>query len=564
MSPTVVLVLVLVLVLVVVVVPPPFPKAQPPPSVERTLRRLFLTLFLRGRSSRGLKKSTTPTSVWQKLGLVLFFYAVFGAMAAVSLHHQPLFALSVYLHALTFVFLGMFVAASAGEILFNKEEADILLHRPIAPRTMLWAKIRVLIEVSLWLAGALNLAGFVVGSYTPDGGWLYAPAHAVSTVAEALFCTSCVVLVYQLCLRWAGRERLDGLMTTAQVLMAVVAVVGGQVVPRVMFRLEGVVMFTSKSWWVALLPPAWFAGLDDALAGTHAANSWLLAAIALAGTVIVVWLAFGKLAGGYEHGLQAIGETVSRRKPRRAGHRWLDLLVHTPPLSWFLREPVTRASFLLTLACLVRDRDVKLRVYPGIAPMMVMPFIFLFQPDHHGGGFFGNFGVGFASVYLGILPMLGMSMLQYSQQWAASDIFRAAPMAGPKPLCDGARLAVMCVLALPALIVFAVIVGLAHGFGSELLLLLPGVISLPVYGLVPCLGGSGVPLSLPTEEAKSASRGLMMLPVMLISMAVAGIALWAWQTGWFWWFILVETALVAVIYTGMRASLANAKWEPME
>ena len=546
-------------------VPPPFPKTQPPPSAERTLRKLFLTLFLRGRSSRGLKKSTAPTSIWQKLGMALFFYALFGAMAAVSLHSQPIFALSVYLHALTFVFLGMFVAASAGEILFNKEEADILLHRPIDPRTMLWAKIRVLIEVSLWLAGALNLGGFIAGLYTPDGGWLYAPAHVVSTVAEALFCTGCVVLIYQLCLRWAGRERLDGLMTTAQVLMAVVAVVGGQIVPRVMFRLEGVVLFTSKSWWVALLPPSWFAGIDDALVGTHAVSSWLLAAIALAGTVVVVWLAFGKLAGGYEHGLQAMGETVSQRKPRRAGRRWLDVLVHTPPLSWFLREPVTRASFLLTLAYLVRDRDVKLRIYPGIAPMMVMPFIFLFQPDYHGGGGgFGHFGIGFASVYLGILPMFGMSMLQYSQQWAASDVFRAAPMAGPKPLCDGARLAVMCVLALPALIVFAVIVGVAHGFGSELLLLLPGVISLPVYGLVPCLGGSGVPLSLPTEEAKSASRGLMMLPVMLISMAVAGIALWAWQTGWFWWFMLAETILVAVIYTGMRASLANAKWEPME
>ena len=33
-----------------------------------------------------------------------------------------------------------------------KEEADILLHRPISPRELLWSKIRVLVEVSLWLA----------------------------------------------------------------------------------------------------------------------------------------------------------------------------------------------------------------------------------------------------------------------------------------------------------------------------------------------------------------------------------------------------------------------------
>ena len=71
---------------------------------------------------------------------------------------------------MTFVFLGMFVSSSAGEVLFNKEEADILLHRPVSSRDLLWAKIRVLIEVSLWLGGALNLAGFFIGIYATDGG----------------------------------------------------------------------------------------------------------------------------------------------------------------------------------------------------------------------------------------------------------------------------------------------------------------------------------------------------------------------------------------------------------
>ena len=96
-------------------------------SPERTLRRLFLTLFLRGRSSRGLQKETTPKTVGSKLALTLVFYALFG-LFALFFRGQPVFALSVYLHGMTFVFLGMFIAASAGEVLFNKEEADILLH----------------------------------------------------------------------------------------------------------------------------------------------------------------------------------------------------------------------------------------------------------------------------------------------------------------------------------------------------------------------------------------------------------------------------------------------------
>src|SRR5438876_9202170 len=117
---------------------------------------------------------------------------------ALAFLHQPLFTLALYTHAMTLMFIGLFVAASAGEVLFNKEEADILLHRPVTPRALLWAKIGVLVQVSLWLAGAFNLAGLLVGVWAKDGGWLFPLAHMVSTTLEALFCTGCVVLVYQL------------------------------------------------------------------------------------------------------------------------------------------------------------------------------------------------------------------------------------------------------------------------------------------------------------------------------------------------------------------------------
>src|SRR5580658_8638943 len=146
------------------------------PSADQTLRRLFLTLFLRGRGSRGLQKQSAPKSVGEKLALTLVFYGLFG-LVTISFIMQPIFALSVYLHAMTFMFLGMFVAASAGEVLFNKEEADILLHRPVSPPAMLWAKVRVLVEVSLWLAGAFNLVGLVVGVFCVNGNWRFPLAH---------------------------------------------------------------------------------------------------------------------------------------------------------------------------------------------------------------------------------------------------------------------------------------------------------------------------------------------------------------------------------------------------
>ena len=57
---------------------PPLLPAAPP---GRVLRRLFLTLFLRGRTSRGLEKERAPKSVAKKLALSLVFYALFGLFA---------------------------------------------------------------------------------------------------------------------------------------------------------------------------------------------------------------------------------------------------------------------------------------------------------------------------------------------------------------------------------------------------------------------------------------------------------------------------------------------------
>jgi hypothetical protein len=545
----------------------PAPNAAPPvinpaPTGERTLRRLFLTLFLRGRSSRRLQLNKAPKSLAQKLTLTLVFYAFFGVFS-VFFVGQPVFGLAVYLHSMTFVFLGMFVASSAGEILFNKEEADILLHRPVTARDLLWSKIRVLIEVSLWLAGALNLVGTLVGLTASDGGMLFPLVHIVSTVLEALFCTSCVVMVYQLCLRWFGRERLEGLMTTAQVLVAVATVFAGQILPRVLIPMNGAVRFTSAKWWIGLLPPAWFAAMDDAVAGTRQLSSLLLGGFGLLVTACVVWLAFGKLAGDYETGLQALGESVSR--PRSQGRkRWINTLVNSPPLSWFLPNSVSRASFLLTTAYLLRDRDVKLRVYPGIAPMLVMPLVFLFQSFQSRNGLPFGFAFAYAGAFLASLPLLALEFLQYSQQWQASDIFRAAPMSGPADLCRGARQAVMSLLILPSILILATIMWLALKDASNLLLLLPGLIATPVTAMVPAALNRGIPLSLPTEEAKSANRSLIMFGVMIVSLALSGIALWSWSTGWFEWMILAELLVAIPVYIALRVLVAKLRWQSIE
>jgi hypothetical protein len=440
------------------------------------------------------------------------------------------------------------------------------MHRPVPTRSLLWAKVAVLAEVSIWLGMAFNLCGLFVGATAPDGHWWYLPVHALSTALEAFFCTGCVVLSYQLCLRWFGRERLEGMMTLAQIAVSVGAMLISQVVPQfAQYSSKALGSGEGMSLWILLLPPVWFAGLDDALAGSHARSSWALAVLGLVATVIVLWLAFGKLVASYETGLQVLNESRARRSTNGGRRRLLDRLLDAPPLKWWIRDPSERAAFLLAAAYLIRDRDVKLRIYPSVAPFLMMPVIFLLQDITRGPkGPSSGLGPAFAGGYSGMIPMMAIGLMQYSQHWRAADVFRTAPLPGPAALCRGTRKAVMLLIVVPVVLAMIGLTQLIRPDLQRLWIMVPGLLLLPVLALLPDLRGSDCLLSKPPEDAKSASRGSVMMGAIMVSMLLSGLAIFASATGWLAWLIVAEGVVVAMVYVAMERSLRRAAWSSAE
>ena len=113
-------------------------------------------------------------------------------------------------------------------------------------------------------------------------------------------------------------------------------------------------------------------------------------------------------------------------------------------------------------------------------------------------------------------------------------------------------------------VIFVLLVVLLTRGSSHLPLLIPGLMVLPLYALIPCLGGKAVPLSLPTEEAKSAGRGLSMIGAMMFAFVLAAVSSLAWNYGLFIWFLIVEGVATIAIYAALRAGTRGARWEPIE
>lgn len=532
------------------------------PSPAKVLRSLFWKLLFRGRAAQQAGAQKTRRQIGLAATLVL--YAAVGILPAMLARGVDSFIFASALHGFTFMFASLTLASNAGTMLFMKEEAEILLHRPVTPQQMLRAKCSVLAGFALLLALALNLAGFFTGLGSRGATWRFIPAHVFSTGLLMLFSAACIVLVYNACLKWFGRERLDNMLASVQSLLAVTMVLGGQIVPR-MLRMDALQQIDHVEGWLLALPPVWFGALDALIGGTSLspATLWLPAGMGLAATALASWLAVEKLGDAYGQGLMSLNESSGAAKAStKPRGRWLSALVKLPLLSWWLRDPVERHAFKLTAAYMVRDREVKLRLYPGVAPMLIMPLVMLFSSGRGGGSSqFAIMTQGFATCFLGMVPLQAMLFLGCSEHWRASGFFYTAPLPHWTPLFYGARKAVLACLTFPVLLLqTAIVCGLQRSL-APLALSLPAVPFLLAFSLVTGLVGQWMPLSKPPEEVKNSATGCLL---MAVSMAAAGIvgglASWMWKIGWFWPFLAIETVVMLGASFLMKYLIRDLPW----
>ena len=533
------------------------------PSREQVLRSLFWKLMFRGRAAHEAT-AHEKRKQWS-LGWTLLLYGLFGLMPACGAFVFAPLAFASSLHVVTLLFASLTLASHAGTMLFVREEAEILLHRPVRAEELLRAKCFVLISFALLIALALNAAGLVTAFFNEGNVWWFFAAHATTTLLLMLFSAAAIVLVYNVCLRWFGRERFENLLTLVQVLLSMLMIVGGQLVPR-MFTSDTVRQLDLTSAWTLLMPPVWFGALDMVLCGAMPlATTWLPATIGVAVTAVLTWLAFVRLGSAYGIGLLALNEAGkgASERPRR---RMLGFLLRLPPLAAWLRDPIERQAFLLTSAYLVRDRETKLKLYPALAPLVVMPIVIAIGPsrrdDSEGpGAFLETFALGYAA----IVPIQALILLHRSEHWRAADLFRIAPLAHWTPLFHGARKAVLCLLAFPALALAAGILALLRGSWSPFVMALPAVVTVIVCSHVPGLVRTWLPLSMPNTDTRDSALGCLVFGSALAgAMVLGGVAAWMQMLDWFWPFLAATTALGLVLQPLFARGMARRKWRPAE
>ena len=74
----------------------------------------------------------------------------------------------------------------------------------------------------------------------------------------------------------------------------------------------------------------------------------------------------------------------------------------------------------MTAAYLVRDRDVKLRVYPSLAPVLIMPIMMMLPvSNREGAGLDLGFGLAFAGAFVSKRKIWNSE----DQEWQGTALF---------------------------------------------------------------------------------------------------------------------------------------------
>lgn len=503
------------------------------------LLALFDKLFHRGRLAQRnaeFKPALERRRRFWSLVAVVFFGLVMLAFAGGDM---PPLVFATFLHAYTLLILGLGAVNACGNLLFSEHESDILLHRPVTSRAILQAKVEVILRNLTLNAVAFNVVAMLLGVFRSAGSWRFLPAHLVSVGLNVLFATSVVVLAYHACLRLFGRERLNSYVTFLQVGVALFLILGAQLVPRLLQH-EAVGEWTSHRWFT-VLPPAWFGSLDTLLVTLRPTPElWLGAGLAVGVTLLASWLAFIRLADGYEEVVVALGEQPASREPvGPSGRRWIERLADGWLMRPWLRDPVQRAGFLVALAQFTRVRGVKVRVYPRVAQFAAYPLMFLL------GGLQGDLIPLF--VFLpGIFGLIGYTVSEamlYSEEFAGADLFRFAPLRSPGPLFYGARKAALLLTMLPILLLWGLALALATGEPTLLWQLIPAVLFGLLCGLIPPMTKGYLIFSQTEPTGAAIGKGcLIQILPMLAGLALGGVSCVFWRYGWYAYYLPVLIA----------------------
>lgn len=444
----------------------------------------------------------------------LWFYMLIGLIMLpfILMGKNYAFQMSFIFGILMFMVMTSLIA-DFSSVLLDIRDKNIISSKPVGSKTLSMAKaLHVFIYMFLI---TLSLTLFALIGALIKHGFLFFIVFLIEIILVDLFIVVLTALLYMLILKFFDGEKLKDIINYVQIILSIVLAVGYQLIGR-LFQFTDINLAFTPKWWQYFISPVWF-GAPFEIIFNHNYNSnfaiFTFLAVFVPVFSIIIYI---KSIPSFEQSLQKLNNNTGRaEKGSRKITKWISKIVCS--------TGEERIFFKFAMCMMKNERSFKLKVYPSLGFALIFPFIFIFN-SIGGRGFEG---ISSTKAYLYIyfcallLPTVVM-MMRYSEKYKGAWIYRALPIKDAAPIFKGTVKAFIIRLLVPIYTVEGLIFILIFGFRifPDLILvflcmLLFTIISFKVIK-------KALPFS-DAFEATQQSEGLIIIPLMLLLGAFAGI-----------------------------------------
>ncbi|MBX2922639.1 MAG: hypothetical protein KF746_10645 [Chitinophagaceae bacterium] len=374
--------------------------------------------------------------------MVLAVYGFFSVFMGAMIFFLPSFILAmIFLHAYIIFMMAMTLITDFSTVLLDTTDNQIILPKPVNSRTLFMARqVHILLYLFQFTIAMCLIPVVCVGL---KYGILTGLAAAITTLLSVLLAVFFTYFLYLLVLRFSSEARAKEAVTWFQIAMTVFFAVGYQIIPRMINMSEFADRF-ELHWYSYLLPPVWMAVALESVYTLQADFTHLLVIIlAVSLPLLLFWILNKYLAPSFTARLSAINTEARDVSKKNQGVVRKSLITRLS--SWFTRTNLSKAGFEMVWNITGRDKSFKLQFYPSLGYVFVFIFIFVFNSGRNVGASWNELSSTTKFLWFIYLPMFTVAnallFITYNENFAASWIYRSAPVKKPGELLLGGLIA---------------------------------------------------------------------------------------------------------------------------
>lgn len=404
----------------------------------------------RRRTPVSWRKKQQKQSANPMLGVLVINTLFSGFIGIIIFIIPSLFASMVIVHTYLIFMMSMTLITDFSTVLLDTSDNQIILPKPISSRTLFVSRL-VHIMVYLLQFG-IAFAGLPLIFVFIKYGFLSGLACFITLTLTVGLSVVVTYLLYALILRFGNEQKIKNIIGYFQIAMTLFVVIGFQVIPRLV-DMDNISFNFTPHWYSYLLPPVWSAMTIEAV-HFHNFNEIHILMILLSLLIpsVTLWLMVKFIAPSFSKKIAMLGNNNEVTKKIKGSIKTRkDLSDSLAPV--FCDTALESAGFEKVWKITSRDKNFKIKFYPGVGYMFVLIFIILFRHAKNIGEMWRslhNSKMYLAFIYAPIFAMASsLIIIPYYDNYQASWIYQSAPLNKPGEIISGAIKALLVKFFIP-------------------------------------------------------------------------------------------------------------------